>query len=77
MAMEAGDARSGTGLAGAIAEAMRRAEPRFDVNAPNGDFLPNAIASAVVEYLRTEAEVRVTVIDRRGSPLGAGSGSLT
>ena len=74
MAMDAGDARSGTGLAGAIAAAMKSAEPNYNVHAPNGDFLPNAIASAVVDYLKAEAEVTgVTVDTVTGGQIGTGS----
>lgn len=76
MAMDAGDARLGTGLAGAIASAMRAAEPGYNVHAPSGDFLPNAIANAVVDYLKAEAEVTGVTVDT-GTGAQTGTGSLT
>lgn len=67
MAMEIGDARKGTGLAGAIAKAMIDLQPTIDLKKKDSDVLPNAIATAVVEYIQSDAEVEV---DGLGMPTG-------
>ena len=57
MALEAGDARKGTGLAGAIADKMRKLEPTYNPNKNKGWIMPDAIAQAIVEYITQNAEV--------------------
>lgn len=75
MAMIAGNARSGTGLAGAIAQAMVDIDERYNVNKAGGDMLPNAIAQAVVDYLKANADV-VGVVVTPSTGIQVGSGSL-
>lgn len=75
MAMVVGDARLGTGMAGAIAAALYDNDSRYDVNKAGGDLLPNAIAQAVVDYLKANADV-VGVITTPSTGVQVGSGSL-
>ena len=49
MALDAGDAREGTGLAGLMAEKLKEIEKKFDVK--NGYHMLDAIAQAVVEHV--------------------------
>jgi hypothetical protein len=73
MAMVVGDARLGTGLAGAIASAMKDENDRYDVNKAGGDLLPNAIAKAVVDYLKSNADVNGVVVNTTtGVQVGVG-----
>lgn len=51
MAMEIGDAREGTGMAGEIAKALKELEPAYKVKKNKGWVLPDAIARAVVAHL--------------------------
>lgn len=55
MALEAGDAREGTGLAGLMAEKMKELEKKFDVKKGYATF--DAIAQAIVEHIQSEMEV--------------------
>jgi len=74
MAMTVGDARLGTGLAGAIAAALYDENSRYDVNKAGGDLLPNAIAKAVVDYLKSNADVTGVVVNTTtGVQVGVGS----
>jgi hypothetical protein len=75
MAMIVGNAKSGTGLAGAIAAAMVDIDGRYNVNLAGGDMLPNAIAKAVVEYLQANADV-VGVVTTPSTGIQVGTGSL-
>ena len=75
MAMVVGDARLGTGMAGAIAAALYDANDKYDVNKAGGDLLPNAIAKAVVEYLQANADV-VGVVTTPSTGIQVGTGSL-
>jgi len=59
VALDAGDARGGTGLAGAMAAKMKELDPEFDVNLGYAMF--DALAQSVVEYVTTNAEVSTTV----------------
>lgn len=73
MAMIVGDARLGTGLAGAIASALRDENSQYDVNKAGGDLLPNAIAKAVVDYLKSNADVTSVVVNTTtGVQVGVG-----
>jgi len=73
MAMVVGDAKLGTGLAGAIASAMQDENSRYDVNKAGGDLLPNAIAKAVVDYLKSNADVNGVVVNTTtGVQVGVG-----
>lgn len=59
MAMDAGDARDGTGLAGLIATKMDElTKGEFDVK--KGYHMLDAIAQAVVEHIAAEAEISTT-----------------
>lgn len=72
--MVVGDAVLGTGMAGAIAAALKLENARYDVSKAGGDLLPNAIAKAVVEYLQANANVvGVTVVPQTGIQVGVGS----
>jgi len=74
MAMVVGDAVLGTGMAGAIATALKLENAQYDVNKAGGDLLPNAIAKAVVEYLQANANVAgVVVVPQTGVQIGVGS----
>ena len=74
MAMVVGDAKLGTGLAGAIASALYDENSKYDVNKAGGDLLPNAIAKAVVDYLKANADVvGVVVTPSTGVQIGSGS----
>ena len=75
MAMIVGDAKLGTGMAGAIAEALKSENPRYDVSKAGGDLLPNAIAQAIVDYLKANADV-VNVVVTPSTGIQIGSGSL-
>ena len=55
MALDAGDARAGTGLAGLMAEKMKEIEPAYDVR--RGYQMFDSIAQAVVEHIQSNAEV--------------------
>lgn len=55
MALDAGDAREGTGLAGLMAEKMKEIEPAYDVR--RGYQMFDSIAQAVVEHIQNNAEV--------------------
>ena len=70
MAMIAGDARDGTGLAGAMAAKMKAQLEGFDLEKAWPGI--NAQAEAIVEYLVAEASVSVT-----GVQVGAGVASGT
>ena len=62
MAMEAGDATAGTGLAGAIAAKMSATFGKdFDVKKAAAGL--NAMAAAVVEYIQANAEVSLSGSD--------------
>ena len=59
VALEVGDANSGTGLAGAIAAAREEAYGKsYSVAKDAGGV--NALAKAIIEYLVANAEVEVT-----------------
>jgi hypothetical protein len=74
MPMIAGNARSGTGLAGAIAAAMVSIDSHYNVNKAGGDMLPNAIAQAVIDYIQANANVTgVVVVPQTGVQVGFGS----
>ena len=74
MAMVVGDARLGTGLAGAIADALKDESDKYDVNKAGGDLLPNAIAKAVVDYLKANADVTGVIVNTTtGVQVGFGS----
>ena len=64
MALIAGDAVQGTGLAGKIAEKMAARLKGFD--AKKGEDAINALAEAIVEYITDEAEVTVTGVTSGG-----------
>ena len=53
----AGDARIGTGLAGLIADKIKEYERTYNPQVQKGWYMPNAIAEAVIEYLRENAVV--------------------
>lgn len=58
MALEAGDAREGTGLAGLMADKMREiTKNEFDVK--KGYHMLDAFAQAIIEHLKSEAEIAV------------------
>lgn len=57
MALEVGDAVKGTGLAGAIARARKKAYP--EGYNPHMDKLVNLEAKAIIEYLVENTEVTV------------------
>jgi hypothetical protein len=63
MTMIVGDAKLGTGMAGAIAGALVSLDSKYDVNKAGGDLLPNAIAQAVVDYIQTNASVVGVQVD--------------
>ena len=74
MAMVVGDAVLGTGMAGAIATALKLENAQYDVNKAGGDLLPNAIAQAIVDYLKANADVvNVVVTPSTGIQIGVGS----
>ena len=58
MSLLAGDAREGTGMAGAIADKMKELEPGFKLDTA-WRFI-NAISEAVVDHIQENAEVTVT-----------------
>ena len=58
MALDAGDARQGTGLAGLMAEKMKTIEKKFDVRV--GYVMLDAMAQAIVEHIQNNAEVSTT-----------------
>lgn len=76
MSMIAGSAKGGTGLAGAIAAKMYELDSRYDVNKAGGDMLPNAIAEAVVDYLKANASVVGVVVDTVTGNQIVGTGGL-
>ena len=76
MTMIAGNARLGTGLAGEIASKMYELDSRYDVNKAGGDMLPNAIAEAVVAYLKANASVVGVVVDTVTGNQIVGTGGL-
>ena len=56
MALDIGDAKEGTGLAGLIAEKLsEETEGKYKVK--KGPEMPNAIAKAIVEYLQANLEL--------------------
>jgi len=55
MALDAGDAREGTGLAGLMAEKMKAIEAKFDVK--RGYAMFDALAQAIVEHVKAEMAV--------------------
>ena len=76
MTMIVGDARLGTGMAGAIATALVSLDSKYDVNKAGGDLLPNAIAQAVVTYIQSNASiVGVQVVPSTGMQI-IGTGSI-
>ena len=60
MAMEIGDARKGTGLAGAMAAEIKALDKRFQVDRDKGWVLCDALAKAIVEYLTDNVELANT-----------------
>ena len=74
--MIAGSAKGGTGLAGAIASKMYELDSRYDVNKAGGDTLPNAIAEAVVDYLKSNASVVGVMVDTVTGNQIVGTGGL-
>lgn len=76
MTMIVGDAVAGTGMAGAIANALVSLDSKYDVNKAGGDLLPNAIAQAVVTYIQSNASiVGVQVVPSTGMQI-IGTGSV-
>lgn len=67
MALVAGDAREGTGLAGAIASKLKEMEPAYNPHKDKGHVLPDSLAQSIVEYLVANAEVDVNVQGAAGS----------
>lgn len=61
MALDGGDCRMGTGLSALIAEKIKAECPEFDPAKDMGWLMPNAIAQAVVEYFKANAEIVTTV----------------
>ena len=65
MALEAGDAREGTGLAGLMAEKVKdefkAKKKEFDIK--KGHELIDGLAKAIVEYLVDNTEVEVTDVE--------------
>ena len=82
--MIVGDARSGTGLAGEIADAMKGYDGAFDPSKKNGWYLANSIAEAVVAHITANAVVTVesgilvtvTVPAGTGTTTGPGTGTI-
>ena len=71
MPMLVGDARSGVGLAGEIANAMKGYDGAFDPSKKKGWFLANSIAEAVVAHITANALVTFS-----GTISGAGAGAF-
>ena len=57
MALEAGSSRDGTGLAAALADAMKESSDEFDLEIAYKNI--DAIAQAIVDYFVANAEVEV------------------
>ena len=74
MALDAGDAREGTGLAGLMAEKLLELEPKFKVK--KGYHMLDAIAQAVVEHVTAEAEIATTGTATDVTP-GVGTADVT
>ncbi len=68
MPLEIGDARKGTGLAGRIAELIAAEDPAYNVNRSKAWVMPNAVATAVVEQLTTNALVETPFPDPPPAP---------
>jgi hypothetical protein len=52
---------------------MKDENDRYDVNKAGGDLLPNAIAKAVVDYLKSNADVNGVVVNTTtGVQVGVG-----
>jgi hypothetical protein len=79
MALIAGDAVAGTGLAGALAAAYKKAYPGAKIRDMAKGL--NAQAEAIITYLLANADIAVSVAEAPGgvplAPPGVGTGTLS
>lgn len=74
MALDEGDARDGTGLAGLMAEKLKEIEPKFNVK--KGYQNIDAMAQAIVEHFTANAEIATTGTAEDVTP-GVGTADVT